>query len=256
MKTLSPINLTSDQLKDRSRLASEEEKKLFRTSIGQLGWLTSVSRPDGLFMFCDLSTIQSKPQILDLVRANKTIRDLKNQDSRILIKSLNLTNLKLAIFSDASFGNLAGGGSQIGYVIFLHDNNNNSIPIAWSSKKAKRVARSTLTAETLAAVEAVDAGYVFREILNEILDHPIQCIDVYTDNKSLFDASKTSNVTSDKRLLIDLAALREMIDQRQIKMHWLSTEYQLANNLTKMGASKQKLMEALRRGCLTFPTGV
>ena len=65
--------------------------------------------------------------------------------------------------SDASYGNLKDVESEIGYLVFLCDNTEKAALIAWGSKmKAKRVARSTLTTETFAVVEGVEAAMMVK----------------------------------------------------------------------------------------------
>ena len=153
--------------------------------------------------------------------------------------------LKIFAFSDASFAGLEGGNSQLGYIILLGDISKRVAPISWSSKKAKRVCRSALTAETLAASEALDAAFVVKEMMEDVLHSDRVEIDLYTDSKSLYDTVRTSNVLADKRLMIDIAAIREMVDRKQIEVHWVDTNEQLADGLTKAGANKQKLREVL-----------
>ena len=70
------------------------------------------------------------------------------------------------------------------------------------------------------------------------------------DNKSLVDATHTTNVLTERRLMIDMAALREMSEQNQIVVRWVATDHQLANVLTKCGASKVKLCEVISSGIL------
>ena len=152
--------ITKEQHVDKLRYADEVEKKVFKQGVGQLGWIAGISRPDASYTYCVLSTLQSKPQISDFILYRKTVKDLKSTDYKILVRKLDMKSLEISIFSDASFGNLECGASQLGYIIFLNDGAHNSVPISWTSKKSKRVARSTLTAETLAAVDAVDAAMV------------------------------------------------------------------------------------------------
>lgn len=111
----------------KNRLATDEEKKIYETSIGKIVWLTNIIRPDGSFIY--LSTVQSKPQMSDLLRVKKLLRVLKNHNAYILINTLDLRNIRIAVFSDASFGNLNGGASQIGYIILLYDKFNRAVPI-------------------------------------------------------------------------------------------------------------------------------
>ena len=73
-------------------------------------------------------------------------------------------------------------------------------------------------------------------------------IKLYVDNKSLADAVKTTNVPTEKRLRIDLAALREMTEQKQLIIEWISADKQLADVFTKQGASKIPLTSVLCEG--------
>ena len=67
------------------------------------------------------------------------------------------------LYVDAAFGNLADGGSQGGYLVFLADQHNNCNLISWQSKRLKRIVRSTLAAETLAMCEGVDASLMCQQ---------------------------------------------------------------------------------------------
>ena len=51
--------------------------------------------------------------------------------------------------------------------------------------------------------------------------------------RSLHDAAHTTNVLTEKRLLIDMASLRELIEKGELKMEWIGNENQLADVLTK-----------------------
>ena len=242
--------LSKDAMKDKLRFVDEKEKLIFKQAVGQLGWMAGLSKPEASFMFCALSTVQKSPQVADFAKYQKIVKDLKSSQTFIKIRKLDLNKISLRVYSDASFANLSGGASQLGYIIFCCDDQGISVPLSWASKKAKRVARSTLTAETLAAVEAVDAACVSKRMLEEVLGREIPPITLYVDNKSLHDAAMTSNVIADKRLLIDISALREMIDREQLAIKWISTDQQLANVLTKAGANKQGLVDVLQKGRL------
>ena len=54
-----------------------------------------------------------------------------------------------------------------------------------------------------------------------------------------------TNVLYDKRLKVDLAALREMHGKNEFMLHWIECSQQLADALTKKGASKTKQLQAL-----------
>ena len=113
------------------------------------------------------------------------------------------------------------------------------------------MARSTLTAETLAAVEALDAATMQKAVLEEMLSSKLPPITLIVDNKSLFDTVRTTHLISEKRLLIDMGALRQMVESKEILIKWVSAEKQLADALTKAGASKMKLLRAVSAGKLS-----
>ena len=100
-------------------------------------------------------------------------------------------------------------------------------------------------------MEALDSAYLIAKILSEFLSEvETREICVYTDNKSLFDAVNTSHLLVEKRLRIEIAALREMLEQDKVSFKWVGSAEQLADTLTKKGAPKKKLLQVLRSGSL------
>ena len=118
--------------------------------------------------------------------------------------------MRLTVYTDASHNSLANDGSQEGHVIYWCDRDQKCVPIAWASKRIKKVARSTLSAESLAAVDAVDAAFLIDTIFGEILNLNLpMSIDFVTDCKSLIDAVNSANLLSDQRLRVHIAALKQ-----------------------------------------------
>ena len=65
----------------------------------------------------------------------------------------------------------------------------------------------------------------------------------HSDNKSLVDAIYTSNSISDKRLRVDIAYIREFIQNKKVeKLVWIPTKAQLADCLTKPKSSSSQLL--------------
>ena len=112
------------------------------------------------------------------------------------------------------------------------------------------MARFTLTAETLAAIEAVDSALVLKQNIEEILKIELPSIRLMVDNKSLYDAVRTSNTLSEKRLMIDMSALRQMTEINEVEVKWIAPKDQLANVFTKDGADKQKRISVINAGKL------
>ena len=67
------------------------------------------------------------------------------------------------MFSDDLFANMAGGGSQGGYINILSDAlRNNMNNIAWQSHRIKRIVNGTLAAEAMALNEALGKAVWIR----------------------------------------------------------------------------------------------
>ena len=222
-------------------------RKKFRGLVGQLSWAAGISRPDAAFNACSLSTAQANPTYSDIKEANKAVRDIQSACVHIKYPYLDLDSASIVVHSDASYGNLKDGCSQGGHIIFLADQYGNCSPVSWGSKKIKRVVRSTLGAETLSAVDALDSCYLISKLFAEINNLGSCGIQTYlhTDNKSLYDAIGTSNFATDKRLRVDLASLREMNDTEKVNFRWVDSKSQLADVLTKKGANRKRLLDVL-----------
>ena len=243
-----PISVSSERAKLKEAVLSKEEYADFRHILGQINWCASQVRLDIAFDNCFLSNSSCKPYIRDLLYANKTIKKLKSQGFELDFRKLkNVENLCIICYADASFGNLPSGSSQGAYIILLVDENGCANLISWQSRKLKRICNSTLSAEALAAIEAVNAGLFFRELLMEVLLVENMTLRVLTDNKSLTDTIALITVINDKRLRIDVASLRETIQLNFVEgLYWIPSALNLANPLTKQGASNNCLLDVLK----------
>ena len=58
---------------------------------------------------------------------------------------------------------------------------------------------------------------------------------VYTDNRSLYDAVHSMKQTLEKRLLVDISAMPEMIERNEITVTWINREKQMSDVLAESG---------------------
>ena len=63
-----------------------------------------------------------------------------------------------------------------------------------------------------------------------------------------FVVSFTNKAVEDKRLRVDIAILREMVQRKEVSVEWIEWKYQLADSLTKMGVDSSKLLDTMRYG--------
>ena len=210
-----------------------------------------MTRPEISFEVCQINTRVKNATVADILSVNKVIKFVKSTPSSISIPKLDLKSLSITVFADASFNNLPDGGSQGGYIIFLNDKYNSVVPLSWNSTRLRWVARSTLAAETLAMSDACDSAIFLSHLIEELTKSPKQTnITVLTDNQSFFETLKTTKATLDRRLRVEISALREMCNNDEISINRVSSENQLSDPITKRGMFHQKLMQVLPNGCL------
>ena len=233
---------------DLSPAQSDEQKsKLFKQFAGQVNWLVNQVRPDLAFDSCALSNCISSDLDKALKSSNKILRKIQCQDVTLSFhQDLNLMDCSFVTFCDASFKNLANCGSQGGYISLIVDKNGVYSPIAWQSRKIRRVVKSTIAAESLAALEAAEMTVFLVSVLKNILRKDNIESYIISDNRSLVDAIYSSTNLEDKCLLLDVCVLRDMVEKHLISVvHWVPSENELADCLTKQGAPDHKLINML-----------
>ena len=250
--TLNPITLSDDRLSDKESSLTTAELKLLRSTVGQLGWVASITRPDISFLFGSASSNITRATVQDILNVNKIIRHVKYTKSRIFFAKMssNMNELSIIMYSDASYKNLPDSGSQGGHIVFLSDGRNCS-PLAWHSTRVKRIVRSSTASELLALLDGCDTAFLMSRLISEIysgrrgVSIPIEC---YTDSKNLFDAAHSTTSISDQKALVDLSIVREQIKNKEIQLKWISNKQQLADVLTKKGANCDGLLNVLSKG--------
>ena len=209
-----------------------------------------------MFDASSLASCLKDAKVEHLIEANKTIKRIQNDKVRLKYYCLNTEKFEFLVYSDASLGNLPNGGTQGGSVIFLANENAEVLPICWTSRKIRRVVRSTLAGETLAMTDAIDMGIfvstLFSELYNGSADgnkFPLSCI---TDCKSLHDAVKSVKLVTEKRLRLEVSSVKDMMEKGTVKETiWVENRDQLADCLTKKGASPYMLLQVLEQGKIT-----
>lgn len=75
-----------------------------------------------------------------------------------------------------------------------------------------------------------------------------------TDAKSVFDylQKDATSISTDKRMAIEGALLRETVRQPNAKVRWIDGMQNIANVLTKANTDKTVLQEFLRSGMMTL----
>ena len=147
--------------------------------------------------------------------------------------SLDKAPLRIVVFTDVSFGNGADLSSQLGFIIVVTDASGNANVTHYGTHNSRRVTRSVMEAELLVLVNGFDNAFVAKYSLGEMLGSNIP-LDVLFDSRTTFKCVPKHAPTMEKRLQIDINALRQSHSKGEIRcVGWISGTLNRANGLTR-----------------------
>ena len=222
-----------------------------RSLAGKLNWAVQGSRPDLVFPLVHISMKFKKAKIVDLLMVIKVIRHLKDGRSQVFFPNLGASNnWNILVFTDAAHANLDDGVSSMrAYIVFLVGQNRMCCPLSWNGNKIKRVVRSTIAAEALSLQEGLEDAVYLKGMLTELTSASDIPIIAFVDNKSVVEAIHSTKLVEDKRLRIDIGAMKQSLENGEVSaIKWCPGNQQLANCMTKKGASGCDLLTILQGG--------
>ena len=88
------------------------------------------------------------------------------------------------------------------YIIFVTDSEGSRCPTAWQSRRVGSVIKSTIAADTLALLEAAEAGIFYSVLLSQVMGVPDGSIPVkcFVDNRSIVDPAHSTTAIEHKLL--------------------------------------------------------
>lgn len=175
------------------------------------------------------------------------IKRALKQSSCLTYLPLDLKALRACAFSGASFAGSRDQSSQLGVIILLCDAHNSCSIMRCSSWKRHRITRSALAAEAYAFVSALDFSFTLSYDIKRMIDRDAPAL-MLADSKCLFDTIATISGAQEKRLLIDIAALRESHANAEVtNAGHASSKRSLADGLTEKARSMH-LENAMKSG--------
>ncbi|KAI0994393.1 hypothetical protein K3495_g13789 [Podosphaera aphanis] len=207
-------------------------------------YLASICQPEASFDLSVAAQIQ-QPNSDACKKLNTRIKwQIDNLQRGLRYVPLNLNTCKLFVFADGSFANNKDLSSQLGYVVILANETCQEEEftlqgnlIHWSSTKCKRVTRSVLASEIYGMVNGFDIGICLSTTLKLITDQlDLSCIPlvICTDSYSLYECLVKLGTTKERRLMIDIMALRESYERREItEIRWVHGDDNPADAMTK-----------------------
>ena len=217
----------------------------YRTIIGQLMWVSIISRPDIAFAVSYLARFNAKGTQLHFdwalrvvsylkVTMDKTITYRRETDGQLTEHLLAHSELKEFVFGKNSvifFSDSSHGGERpmAGYIGFLAD-----APFAWSAFRLTLTPLSVCQGEYHAATKAAVAAKAYADIM-QWAGYPSQmATPIFCDNKAAVLLSD-SGISSKKlrHVATHIAFLRELINSGNIMLLHISTKGQIADIFTK-----------------------
>ena len=259
---------------------TEEEFQVYQSGAGELGWLTRQLRCDLCYENGVIQRAKGDACIGDLVRLKQYLAQARRgADFRMRYwADVDLRDGVLVLLADSGHANGTPEKDEIlryrsvgGYFMLianpeiLEDKPVRANILSFYSGQTKRVCRSTLAAEASHLAEAVEAGDWCCCLLEEALNDSLNLKDwpsvihkrrrVYvTDARSVYDylQKDATSTSTDKRMAIEGALLRETIRQPNTWVRWIDGMQNVANVLTKANAEKETLREFLKEGMMSL----
>ena len=244
-----------------SNEVNENGRKAIRKVVGELLWVSLMTRPDLSYEVNRLSG-----NIL-----NATIRDMK--DAKLLIEKakadpveVNFTkigdgkDLELTVYTDASFNNQDNKiRSTAGRILLLGSKCSDKVnAFSWKTKKIARICRSVKGAETRALESGLDEAVSFARMVKEIysgevdLRKPKQInVKAFTDNKGLWENLHNSRQCEEKLLRNSVELMKEMMDHSEVReIKWVDTNNMLADILTKKSGGGEWIKNVISKNVI------
>jgi hypothetical protein len=228
---------------------SENFKHEYMEQRARGAYIATICQPEAAF---DLSVAaqHQNPTESEATALNKRLDwQMKHMDRGIRYIALDLATIKLFVFVDGSFANNKDFSSQIGYEIILANEITGDEEfeikgnlIHYSSTKSKRVTRSVLASEIYGMVGGVDMAISINTTIKMIMDQlgftSIPII-VCTDSYSLYECLVKLGTTNEKRLMIDIMAIRQSYERRELQeIRWINGQDNPADAMTKSSPNR------------------
>ena len=176
--SLEPIALTKDRKRTPTVTVTPKEWAELRSGGPKMAWLVRGTRPDLAFRTALIQQTVNDPELTvqAILDYNKLVEDAKKHHQEVVFYPIDLSQAVVLAIGDASFMNVGRDKtkSQAGHIVavtdrdFLTNWKGRINVMAYRSHVIKRVVRSTLAAETMSALEAVEEGDLVRAHLAEV----------------------------------------------------------------------------------------
>ncbi len=243
---------------DTSSPLDVHRHKQFRRLTGSLSWASSTCRPDLNFAAGYFSSRAHAPTEKAEELLFGAVRYAQHYSNYgILLRKPGQRDIfKLEVYCDANLGTNANPYPHVAYVGLYQGS-----PIRYRSRKADRVARSTLRAETTAASDMVESLLYHKALFDAVLPGRWK-VQLFSDSMCLLkllqsDYPRPAELSlfteivklGDKLGILPYINLSEQLTDHHLRLEHVSTQQNKADALTKPMSTKSILE-------LLTPTGI
>ena len=270
LATLKPVSVNRKRGEGRTQdtPGTDAEISDFRSLVAGVSWM-GVTHPGAQAAASLYQTFLPHPTIKQILGLNQFLDQLTTTYEPLRFASgFDLNDVRIVCVSDSSLGNTGVEKySQGAHLCLLAKGRmsdtlcDHCIPLSGRSGKSKRVANSSMAAETLAQVQAIEEGFLLQTWLYE-LTHPsldarqllaIPASDLpplvgVTDCEDLHAVlvKPAAPTPTNKSILLHLSALREARESGRVQQWcWTTTHDMISNSLTKLDTDGTLPMEPL-----------
>ena len=274
------VQISRERKRELAAPLEDHEMEQYQSVAGELGWITRQLRCDLAYENGVAQRAKTGATVADLVRLKQYVGlARRGADFRQRFwGEVDLANGVIVHLADSGHANGTPDHNEDmkyrsvgGYFILvaepgiLRGETVKANILAFNSGMTKRVCRSTLAAEASHLAEAVEAGDWITVLLEEALTGQLDLKNwpellarrekVYvTDARSVYDylAKDANSTSSDKRMAIEGALLREAVRRPHSHIRWIDGMQNIADVLTKALADKNILRQFLRDDLLSL----
>lgn len=205
-----------------------EDATKYRSLVGALLYIAVCARPDIAVSASILGRSVSAPREEDWVAAKRVVRYLKaTKDWRLQYGE---PAGKLIGYSDADWAGDAKTRKSTTGNIFLFA----GAAISWASRLQSCVTLSSMESEYVALSEASQEAVWLRKLLEDFGEPQLEPVEISEDNQSCIKFVESERVSRrSKHIETREAYVKELCDQRVLKLVYRPTEEMVADALTK-----------------------
>lgn len=204
---------------------AQADAERYQSLTGSLLFLTAQTRPDIAFAVSWLSRYCHQPLAEHEQAAKRVLRYLQGTTTY----GITYAQGELCGYTDASYAeDPETRRSTSGYLFMLAGG-----PISWKSSRQELVTTSSTEAEYVGYSSAAKEAAWIRGLLQELAE-PVTQIPLHVDNCSGIDLAKDHAYRArTKHIDVRYHYIRQEVQNRRIKLEYLSTEEMPADGLTK-----------------------